>query len=185
MPTSRARVIIDIVAEQILSDALAAGVIPESFREALDFSSGTSDGSIDLVYGKSESGIAASTTTSYDLSGSLENRLGQAVVFAEVCLIAIRNKRTTALAWVQIGPHATAGFGAVASNKGFWGAALGSGGGNYVGPALTTGQNGWAVFHDPTGVPVTATTADILATITSGVSGPTNAYDLLILGRSA
>lgn len=186
MPTSRGRIVMDVVGEQILAGAIAAGVIPARITEAIDLASGTSDGSIDLVYYQEKTGGAASTTTSYDLSGPLTNAFGEAVVFAEVVCIAIRNKRTTALAYLTVGPHATNGFGIISGSKGFWGAAIGSGGGNIVGPAISSpGQDGWFVLYDPTGVPVTASTADILAVVTSGVPGSTNAWDILILGRSA
>jgi hypothetical protein len=185
MPTSRGRVVIDILGEQLLSNAVAAGVIPARIVEAIDLSNGTADGSIVLVYSDAKSSIAASTTTQYDLSGSMTNALGQTVVFAEVVLIAIRNTRQTALAYLTIGPHSSNGFGAISGSKGFWNAATGSGGGNVVPPALASIGNGWIVLYDPTGVPVTAGTGDILSVVTSGVTGSTNSWDLLILGRSA
>ena len=185
MATSRARFSIDIVGEQILSTAIQGGVIPARFVESLDMASGTSDGQIDLVWGKVESGIAASNTTQYDLSGSLANIYGEAVVFAEVVLIAIKNTRTTALANISIGPHSSAGFGILTSGKGFWNAAQGSGGGSVVGPSSSAGPGSWYVVHDYTGVPVTATTADILSVVTSAVSGSTNDWQILIMGRSA
>lgn len=185
MPTSRGRIVLDILGEQILRSGLHQGVIPASFKDILDYGGGTSDGQIDLVYADTKTGIAASTTTQYDLSGSLENALGEAVVFAEVVLIALRNKRETALAYLSAGPHTSNGFGILASGKGFWNAAQGSGGGSVVGPSPGTGPGSWFVAHDYTGVPVTAGTGDIFSVITSAVSGSTNAWDLLILGRSA
>lgn len=185
MATSRARFSIDIIGEQILSTAIQGGVIPARFLQSLDMASGTSDGQIDLIYGKVESGIAAGATTQYDLSGSLANIFGEAVVFAEVVLIALRNTRTTALANISIGPHSSNGFGILASGKGFWNAAQGSGGGSVVGPSSSAGPGSWYVVHDYTGVPVTATTADILSIVTSAVSGSTNGWELLIMGRSA
>lgn len=177
--TSTASVHLDITAAQILADGINAGVIPARFREVLDLPNGTTDGKIDLVYASTKSSIAASATTTYDLSGSLTNAVGRAVVFAEVVLIALKNKRTTALANLTIGPNSSAGFGTLAAGKGFWAAAQGSGGGSVVGPGS------WYVVYDPTGVPVTASTADILAIIASAVTGDTNTWDLLILGRSA
>jgi hypothetical protein len=51
--------------------------------------------------------------------------------------------------------------------------------GNIVGPGA------WLTLYDPTGVPVTAGTGDLLTITTSAVVGATNAWDILILGRSA
>ena len=181
MSLPNAKVVIDIQAMDLIKAGIVAGVIPSKFLVNLDLNTGTLDGNIDLVYAVSESGIAASTITSYDLSGSLKSPVGSAVVFAEVCLIALRNTRTTALAFLDIGPHATAGFGRVASSRGFWppDAAADADQGSIVAP------DSWIVMYAKDGVPVTATTADILRVSTSSVVGSINAWDLLILGRSA
>lgn len=179
MGNDSASVQIDIKGHQLLASGINAGVIPARFREILDLPNGTTDGKIDIVFADTKSGIAASATTTYDLSGSLTNAVAATAVFAEIVLIAIKNKRTTAQATLTIGPHSSAGFGILGSGKGFWVAAQGSGGGSVVGPGA------WYVVYDPTGVPVTATTADILSVVSSAVSGDTNTWDLLILGRSA
>ena len=175
MATPSARVNIDIQASDILSAGILAGVIPARFQIAQDLTSGTTDGSIDLVYAKTESGIAASTITSYDLAGSLKSPTGDGVVFAEVCLIAVRNKRTTALAYLEVGPHGTNGFGGLNNSKGFW----------KSGDSSVVGPDSWYVVYDKVGVPVTAGTADILAITTSSAVGSTNTWDVLVLGRSA
>jgi len=171
---------ISVVLDEITSRGISRGVVPKPFIEKLKFATGTTDGKIDLGHYVSETAIAASTTTSYDLAGVLTDPEGTVKTFAETCLIAIRNNRTTALATLQIGPHATNGHGVLASARGYWNAALGAGGGNVVHPNL-----GWLILYAPDGVPVTGASTDILATITSAVVGSTNAYDLLIFGRSA
>src|SRR5574343_634125 len=105
MGNASARVNIDIRAQDLLQSGIKAGVIPITFLQQLD-----------LINGTSESSKAASSTTSYDLVGtSLTDSFGTAVSFAEVALIAIKNTRTTALAYLQVGPHATNGFGKLAS----------------------------------------------------------------------
>lgn len=181
MSTPSAKVVIDVQAVEILKSGITAGVIPSKFLVNLDLNNGLTDGSIDLVYAVSESGIAASTITSYDLSGSLKNAFGQAVVFAEVCFIALRNTRTTALAFLDIGPHATNGFGRVSSSRGFWppDIAADADQGSIVAP------DSWIVMYAKDGVPVTAATADILRVSTSSVVGSANSWDLLVMGRSA
>lgn len=181
MATSSARVVLDVQAIDILSAGIKAGVIPAKFQINLDLPNGTADGSIDRIFSKSESGIAASTITSYDLAGVLTDSFGTVISFAEVCFIAIRNKRTTALAYLDIGPHATNGFGRLASSRGFWPADIAADAdqGSIVAP------DSWLVLYNKDGVPVTAGTADILRVTTSAVVGSTNEWDILIMGRSA
>jgi hypothetical protein len=186
MPAN-AKVVLDITAQNILQSGLDAGAIPSRFRTLLSLGSGTAEGQIDRVFSKSESAKAASSTTSYDLSGGVTDVFGVTVTMVEVVLIAIRNKRQTAQATLSIGPHATNGFGALNAGRGFWTAALGSGGGNIVMPAstTTTDRESWTVMYSEQGVPVTAGTGDILAVICSAISGDVNAWDILVLGRSA
>jgi hypothetical protein len=187
MAAAVAKITLDITASNILSAGINAGAIPAKFRAMLDMNSGTSEGQIDLVYAKSESGKTASSTTSYDLAAGVLDIYGSAMTMVEVVLIAIKNKRQTAQATLSIGPHATNGFGALASGRGFWTAAIGSGGGNIVMPASTTtaDRESWVVMYSEQGVPVTAGTGDVLAVVCSAVSGDINAWDILVLGRSA
>ncbi len=146
----------------------------------MDLNNGTADGNIDLIYGVSASSISASATTSYDLSGSLTS-LGVTLLFSEIVFIIIKNKRTTALAYLIVGPHATNGFGKLVSSLGFWGATadVTNGAGTIIAP------NSWAIFYSKQGVPVTAGSADVLAVVASAVSGNVNEFDLIIGGRSA
>jgi hypothetical protein len=169
---------------------LFGGSLLADFAEAIELANGTTDGSAcDLVYAETKTGIAASSTTSYDLAGSLLDKNGATITFKEVCLIALRNKRTTAQAVLTVGPHGTNGFGALTGGKGFWQAAVNAGGGNVVGVAGTAGPGNsgasWFILYDWTGVPVTAATADILAIVASAIAGDTNSWDIVIIGRSA
>lgn len=183
MPNASARVRIDIVAQDLLNSGIKAGVVPIKFQETLDLNNGTSDGSIDLVYGVTESSKAASTIFSYDLVGdpNFKDSFGAPVSFVEVVLIAVKNKRTTALAYLDVGPHATNGFGRLSGSRGFWpaDAAADADQGNIVAP------DSWMVLYNKDGVPVGAGATDILRVTTSGVAGATNTWDLLICGRSA
>jgi hypothetical protein len=181
MGTASARIAVDIRAQELLSAGIRAGVIPSNFHVLLDLTTGTADGQADLVYATTASGVAASTVTSYDLAGSLFDSFGTTLTFVEVCLIAVRNKRTTALAYLDVGPHATNGFGRLASSRGFWpaDAAADADQGSIVAP------DSWLVLYAKDGVPVTAGTGDVLRVTTSGVAGSTNTWDLLVIGRSA
>ena len=161
---------------EVISSGLKKGVIPSTILKSINFKTGTTDGKIDLGYYIRESGIAASTTTSYDLAGSLTDTEGTTITFAEIACIAVVNRRTTALAWLAVGPGASNGFGLIAGNKGFW---TGTGVSSIVGP------DSFMCLYDEVGVPVVAGTGDVLGIVTSGVSGSTNSYDLIILGRSA
>jgi hypothetical protein len=177
--TPTVKVAVEITGIEALAGA-GSGVVFDRFHQLLNLANGTSDGQINRLYFVQETLKAASATTSYDLSGSLEDAFGDAVVFAEVCLIAIYNRRTTALANLNLGPHVTNGFGRLASSLGFWpaDAAADADQGSIVMP------EGWLVLYNPGGVPVTAGSGDILAVITSAVVGSTNSWDLMIAGRS-
>lgn len=182
MGNSSASISLNITARDVLNSGLAKGVIPMTFAQVLELNNGLTDANIDLAWSTSVVGGAASTTTSYDLVGTaLKDKFGNVVSFAEVVLIAVKNNRADAGAYLVVGPHPTNGFGRLAGGKGFWVADLNADGdqGSVVGPSS------WYVAFDPAGVPTAAGTADILAIITSGTAGSTNAWDILVLGRSA
>lgn len=174
------KIVLDATALNLISSAMGAGVLPARILQSIDLATGTTDGTIDVAYYEAKTLGAASTVNSYDLSGSL-TWAGVACVFAEVCCIILRNKRTTALAYLDIGPHATNGFGRLASSRGFWpaDAAADADQGNIVAP------DSFLCLYNKDGVPVTAGTGDILRITTSGVAGSTNEWELLVLGRSA
>jgi len=181
MGNATASVSLSITARDVLQSGLKAGVIPIQFANAVELNNGLADTQIDLAWSASRVNIAASSTTNMDLSGALTDSFGNVVQFAEVVLIALRNNRVDAGAYIQLAPAAANGFGRLASSKGFWPADIAADAdqGNIVGPSA------WLTLYDPTGVPVTAGTGDILSIITSATVGATNAWDILILGRSA
>lgn len=179
MPTStfKAAVNIDILLSEMIQGGLQNGLVPSRFLEAFSLATGTSDGQINKGYYKRETGIGSSVTTVYDLIGTLLDTSGTVINFDEVVLIAIKNLGTTATQYLTIGPDVTAGFGIISSNKGFWVAAIGSGGGSII---LADGGS-WTVFHAYGGVPAAAASTDELSVVTQAVTG--NTWDLVILGR--
>jgi hypothetical protein len=182
MPTlSSADIRVLIEAKQVLSNlGIASGVVPVRFEAFTDLLNGTATGKIDRAYYVRETGKAASGTTTYDLSGSLTDVYGNAVVFAEVALIAIKNLRNTASAYIEIGPGDTNPV-ATGANS-FWGTTSSK---TRVPASATTGQEGWVIMYSGEGQPIAAGSADTIDVDTSGVAGDTNSWDLLILGRSA
>lgn len=175
MSTVSGRVSLSILAREVLSAGISKGVINREFASLLDLPSGTADGQINKCYAKRESGIAA-TTTVYDLIGTLTDEDGTAINFDEVVLIAVRNLSTTAANVLVVGPDASNGFGVLAANKGFWNAAIGSGGGD----CIAADGDSWMVKHSKGGVPAAAGTTDELSVVSTGTL---NTWDILILGR--
>lgn len=149
----------------------------------IDLANGTSAGQIDLAYSETKTGVAASTTTVYDLAGSLTDLAGDTIAFAEVVLIAIRNRSTTAVNRIHIGPDATNGFGVEASNLGFWADASDR---SVVAADFDSDANdgSWCIMHCRSGVAVSGGSTDELAVITQSGSS-SNTWDIVILGRSA
>jgi len=175
MGDASAIVKLTIEAREILSSAIKAGVVPSTVLEDLDLRNGTSDGQIDLAFARTETAKAASSTTTYALDGTVTDSYGIAITFAEVVLVLVRNRRTTALAWLQVGPNGANGFGVLNGNKGLW---------NVAADRSTVGPEGWYCAYDPVGVVVDGTHSD-LDVDCSAVAGATNSWDILILGRSA
>lgn len=180
----RGRLAIDIQALETVADPGSGKKQKEhALRLLIDLANGTANGLIDKAYSTTATGIGASVTTVYDLAGSLTDLNGDTITFAEVYLIAIRNRSSTAANYLAIGPDATAGFGVVTSNRGFWGDASDK---NIV-PAdfdSQTGDGSWVILFSRGGVPVAAGSTDELAVITQGGTSA-NTWDLVILGRSA
>ena len=175
MSTASARVLMDFEIRDIINDGVRRGHLSPKMLLSLAFRNGTSDGQINKVYGVTTSDVAASTTTVVDLIGSLTDVDGAVINFDEVVLLVIHNTRTTALAYLSVGPDATAGFGTLASSLGFWADATDR---SIVAP------DGWLVLYSPAGVPAAAGSTDELAIITSAVAGSTNGWELIIAGRA-
>lgn len=176
------KVVLTVEASQFISAGIASGAIPARIAVDLNLSNGTSNGQIDLCYFKTETGKAASGTTAYDLAGTLTNYEGTTLAFAEVCLIAVRNKGTAAANRIQCGPGDD--FGVEGSNVGFWSANTwrATVNADYVDGNPNSGS--WLVMYSHAGVPVTAGTADDFSVFTQSGSS-LNTWDILILGRSA
>src|SRR5262245_32680731 len=111
---------LDILFQETITKGRTAGPLTTRFQELYDLTNGVSDGQIDLGYAKTETGIGSAVTTVYDLVGGLTNNEGTTISFAEIVLVAVKNRSTTAANYLLVGPDATNGFGVVASNKGFW-----------------------------------------------------------------
>jgi hypothetical protein len=181
MGNATASVSLQITARDVLTSGLKAGVIPIQFAAAVELNNGLANGQIDLAWSASRVAMPASATTNLDLHGALTDSFGNTVQFHKVVLIALRNNRTTALANLTLAPGSSNGFGRLAAGLGFWPADIAADAdqGNVCSPG------GWLVLYAADGVPVTAGTADILSITTSAVAGDTNAWDILVLGRSA
>jgi len=175
--TFKANVNIDIVLNEIVQNGIQSGPIPSRFLEAFPLMTGTADGQINKGHYHREVNIGSAVTTQYDLVGGITDFCGNTVNFDEVVLIAIKNLSSTPANYLTIGPAATAGFGVVSSNVGFWAAAIGSGGGNII-PA---DGGSWTIFHCYGGVPAVAGTTDKLAVVTQATTG--NTWDIIIIGR--
>lgn len=174
-----AKIDVNVTAWQVITDGIKQGALPARFSVLADLASGTSDGQINLVYAVTETAKAASSTTTYDLT-SLTYQ-GETINFAEVVLVAVYNKRTTALAYITVKPKAAAPFGLLAGSKGFWPAdvAADNDQGDVVGP------EGWFIKYDKVGVPAANGATDGLDIVCSAVAGDTNTWDILILGRAS
>ena len=180
MGNATATVSLQITARDVLNAGLSRGVIPILFAQILELNNGLTDGSIDLAWSTTRVGVAASTTIDMDLHGALTDSFGNVVQFAEVVLIALVNNRADAGAYLLLAPAAANGFGRLATGKGFWSADLGADTdqGNIVGPGT------WLCLYDPTGVPTTPGSVDKISITTSATVGSTNAWSILVLGRS-
>ena len=137
----------------------------------LSFGNGTTANNIDLVY-VAERTVASNTTDSVDVAGALSDGLGATITAAEIVAIVVMNKRASGVANTT---NLTIGAtGSLNQLSGF-------------NQALATVKPNGMYMHvnpDATGiVAVTAGSADVLPIANS--SGASNAYQLVILARSA
>lgn len=134
---------------------------------------GTTSDLVDRVwYSSPSTPLAASSSTTFDLAGSLEDIYGNAITFAKVKAIVVKNLSTTAGVDLSLGPNSSNGFG---GSNGVWGD---------VSDRSTIQAQGLFFWYDPNGVAVTAGTADTL--YLANLSGSAScAYQILILGTSA
>lgn len=183
MSTVTGRAIIELSIREVISSLggeyfAKKGPIEHAFSRVWDLANGTSDGQINKVYSKVQTGIGSAVTTVYDLIGTLTDADAAVINFDEVVGVLCFNLSSTAANYLTLGPDATNGFGVVASNKGFWVAAIGSGGGDVI-PA--DGES-FALHWCKTGVPAAAGSTDELSVVTqSGTSA--NTWFIMVFGR--
>lgn len=177
MTTISGKLLLDMSFQELIETGGKIGPVTSRLLANYDLANGTSDGQIDRAYYKRETGIGASTTTVYDVVGSLTNTEGTAISMAEVVLVAVRNLSTTAANYLTVGPDVSNGFGVVSSNRGFWADATDR---NVV-PA---DGDSWLVLYSEGGVPASAGSTDELAIITQGGTSA-NTWDVMVFGRSA
>lgn len=180
--TFNAALHLDLIATELFASGNKRGPLPARILSDVRMATGTADGAINKAFYKQYTGIGAGVTTSIDLVGSLTDASGDTINFDEVVLIFIRNLSSAAANYLEIGPHATNGFGVLASNRGVWKDISD----RTILPADSTAANlgGGAFFlhYNVAGVPAAAGSTDILA-ITTGGSASAAAFEVLILGR--
>ena len=108
----------------------------------------------------SVSGTIAGGTDDYDLAGSLTNPLGQAVTFAKVMAVFVRNNGSNVM---KVGG---------ANNIPMFDA---------VGDEISLAANAYFLYVDQTGITVTGATGDLI-TVT-GTNDDT--YDIIVIGSSS
>jgi len=133
------------------SVSTAIGTYSNSLKSAVS--------SADNIY--TDASAVASGSTSYDFSGSLENAIGDPVIFGKINYIQLVNKSTTS---------AITAFGASTDIPVLTSA----------GSVMTINAGGRFNMHYPSGLDVTATTAD---TIT--IRGTGAVFELAVIGSDA
>lgn len=136
------------------------------FSYSLTLASGTAANQIDRIFHKRYS--LTTTPTDIDLAGTLVDAFGNAVTFAEIVAIFLKNNSATPGQNVQVGGDAAALVGWVANA-------------NDIVQVMPGGCMSVVNPNDPA-YAVTGTTADILQ-LAAAAGTPT--ADLLVLGRSA
>lgn len=172
MSTVSGKVVIDISFREVkreLAGVLGSksGPIEMAFKQVADLANGTADGQINKAFWKLETGIGASTTTVYDLIGTLTDADGATINFDEVVGFLVVNLSTTAANYLYVGPDASNGFGVIAANKGFYADATDR-------DVVVADGESYVLKWCKTGVPAANASTDELAVITqSGTSANT------------
>ena len=148
--------------------------------EAITYANGEVAGKINLAAYVYASGIAASSNTDYDLRAITDSTgLQGELEFANISAIVVQNLRTTALAWLKVGPKdGTNGFGILGSptaNIGLFNAGT---------DRVVVPPGGCVVLASTQLIPTSVAYKDLRITC-SGVTGDTNSWKMLILGQSA
>lgn len=173
---------LDILANELYTSGNKRGPLPAHILANARLATGTANGQINKAWYKQYTGIAASTTTSIDLIGTLTDTSGDVINFDEVVLLFVRNLSSVAANRLEIGPHATNGFGVLANDRGIWKDVSDR---NIIpsdSTADATGGGNFFLFHNISGIAAAAGSTDILA-ITTGGSASAAAFEVLIMGR--
>lgn len=154
--------------------------IPVGISTKLTLPNGEAVGEVNAAAYIRAENIAASANVDYDLRALTDSTgITGEQEFASVSAVVIRNRRSTALAWLKFGPKdGTNGaliIGSPGANKGLFNAGT---------DRLVIPPNGIAVLYSGEAIPTSATFKDLRVSC-SGVTGDVNAWDLLILGVSA
>jgi len=173
---------LNLLATELFTAGVSRGPIRTNILTNVRMATGTSDGQINKAWYKRYTGIAASTTTSIDMIGTLTDTSGDVINFDEVVLLFVRNLSSVAANRLEIGPHATNGFGVLANDRGIWKDVSDR---NIIpsdSTADATGGGNFFLFHNISGIAAAAGSTDILA-ITTGGSASAATFEVLILGR--
>ena len=180
--TFNATLSLDIIAAELFASGNKRGPIPAHILANVRMPTGTSDGQINKAWYKVYTGIGSSTTTQIDLIGTLTDTSGDTINFDEVVLIFVRNLSATAVNYLEVGPHATNGFGILGSNRGVWKDVSDRTIIPADSTASSTGGGAFFLWYNIAGVTATAGTGDIFD-ITTGGSASGATFEVLILGR--
>jgi hypothetical protein len=161
------RIAAQLAATVGLSDFTDAGAPPVASKT--DFANGTGSGQADVVWSSKGRSLAQGLTENLDLNGgALVDAFGNAVVFATIKAIYIKQKTGAAGTTLVIG-----GVAAVVPIFGATTHTLAIGPGDEI-----------CLKRDP-GIVVTASTGDLLRFTSGSTTLGTLTYDILIIGTSA
>lgn len=163
--TAAISVLVDII-ESISSENQAGPVhhLFDAFK-SVQLDSGTGAGQVDLVWSDRRT-LTASSSENLDLAGSLLKVFAGTATFVKVKLVILYNRTSGQTLSFKVG-----------SSNGWTGIL------NGTTDSLTVKGGGFAIWYDPTGTTVTASTGDIVTV--SNSSGSSMDYDIFILGTTA
>lgn len=144
---------------------LGVASVKHPLEVAFSITSGTGANQCNKVWSRKDQSLAASTSETWDLSGSLLDSLGSAVVFTGVKVLAVHAKSTNTNNVV---------VGGDAAHVLFFDAALDS-------VSLRPGQVLFLTNLTAAGWTVTAATADLIK-VTNSAAGTAVVYDIAVLG---
>ena len=167
MSTLQVNVAVSINGALVETGGLGVADHSINFSPSNLFTNGVGANQANQVFSSSRN-LAASATENLDLSGAMANALGVVVVLIKVKALLIR-ARATNTNDVVVGAAATNGFWA-----GMFGTATDS-------IRIHPGGMFLITAPDVNGIPVTASTADLLK-VTNGSAGTAIDYDIVVIG---